>query len=373
MKKVLFVATVVKTHIMEFHIPYLKLLKEMGWETAVAARNDYDNELDCNIPYCDHYYDICFERSPVHINNALAYLKLKKVIEHGSFDVVHCHTPVGAGITRIVAKNMHQRKPVIIYTAHGFHFYKGAPVFNWAVFFPIERWLSKYTDIIVTINQEDYANALRFHRSKVVYSPGVGVNIKRFRDTIVDVSAVRNSLGLSNQTIIVLSVGEINNNKNQETVIKALARIDNQNIVYVICGQGKNRKKCEQLAKKMGLREKVIFTGYRTDTEKLYKSADIFVFPSRREGLGLAAIEAMAAGLPLITTNSGGIKEYSVDGLTGIVVSPDDEEQIAQAIKKLSMEPQLRLRMGMTNISIAEQFDINLALKVFRSIYEGVE
>lgn len=99
MKKVLFVATVVKTHIMEFHIPYLKMFKEMGWETAVAARNDYENPSDCVIPYCDTYYDIPFERNPLKLGNMKAYKRLEKVIDDGGYDIIHCHTPVGAMLT----------------------------------------------------------------------------------------------------------------------------------------------------------------------------------------------------------------------------------------------------------------------------------
>ena len=125
MKKVLFVATVVKTHIMEFHIPYLKMFKEMGWETVVAARNDYENPADCVIPYCDTYYNIPFERNPLKLGNLKAYTDLKKVIDGGGYDIIHCHTPVGAMLTRLAAKQARKNGTKVFYTAHGFHFYKG--------------------------------------------------------------------------------------------------------------------------------------------------------------------------------------------------------------------------------------------------------
>ena len=150
-KKVLFVATVVKTHIMQFHIPYLKMLQQMGWETAVAARNDYEDPQDCHIPYCDAYYDIPFERTPWKPGNLKAFAMLKKVIDQGEYDLIHCHTPVGALLTRLAAVEARRRGTTVMYTAHGFHFFKGAPLRNWLLFYPAEWLLAPLTDILLTI------------------------------------------------------------------------------------------------------------------------------------------------------------------------------------------------------------------------------
>ena len=180
MKKVLFVATVVKTHIMEFHIPYLKMFKEMGWETAVAARNDYENPADCVIPYCDTYYNVPFERNPLKPGNLKAYKELKHIIDEGEYDIIHCHTPVGAMLTRLAAKQARKQGTKVFYTAHGFHFYKGAPVINWILYYPVEKWLSRYTDVLITINKEDYERAKTFKAGKVCYVPGVGIDLKKF-------------------------------------------------------------------------------------------------------------------------------------------------------------------------------------------------
>ena len=180
MKKVLFVATVVKTHIMEFHIPYLKMFKEMGWETAVAARNDYENPADCLITYCDIYYNIPFERNPLKPGNLKAYKELKHIIDEGEYDIIHCHTPVGAMLTRLAAKQARKQGTKVFYTAHGFHFYKGAPAINWLLYYPVEKWLSRYTDVLITINKEDYERAKTFKAGKVCYVPGVGIDLKKF-------------------------------------------------------------------------------------------------------------------------------------------------------------------------------------------------
>ena len=133
-KKVLFVATVVKTHIMQFHIPYLKLFQEAGWETAVASRNDYENPSDCVIPYCDTYYDIPFERMPWKLKNLKAYRMLKEIIDREHYDIIHCHTPVGALIARLAALDARKQGTRVIYTAHGFHFFTGAPLQYWLLF-----------------------------------------------------------------------------------------------------------------------------------------------------------------------------------------------------------------------------------------------
>ena len=179
-KKVLFVATVVKTHIMQFHIPYLKMLQQMGWETAVAARNDYEDPQDCHIPYCDAYYDIPFERTPWKLGNLKAFAMLKKVIDQGEYDLIHCHTPVGALLTRLAAVEARWRGTTVMYTAHGFHFFKGAPLRNWLLFYPAEWLLAPLTDILLTINREDYQRALKhMHAKRIVYVPGVGISTEK--------------------------------------------------------------------------------------------------------------------------------------------------------------------------------------------------
>ena len=168
MKKVLFAATVVKTHIMEFHIPFLRMFQQAGWETAVAARNDYEDPGDCVIPCCDRYYDIPFERSPLKPGNLRAYRDLKRVIDEGKYNLIHCHTPVGALLTRLAALRVRKKGTKVIYTAHGFHFYRGAPILNWLVYFPAEWLCGFFTDVLITINREDYAFAQKhIHAGKV--------------------------------------------------------------------------------------------------------------------------------------------------------------------------------------------------------------
>ena len=180
MKKVLFVATVVKQHINVFHLPALKLFKDYGWETSVCARNDFDNSDDCKIPYCDNYYDIPFERNPLKIKNISCYREIKKLIEQNQYDIVYCHTPVGGAVARLAARKSRKKGTKVIYMAHGFHFYSGAPIINWLVYYPVEKWLSRYTDILITINKEDYQRGLKFKAKRIEYVPGVGIDLTKF-------------------------------------------------------------------------------------------------------------------------------------------------------------------------------------------------
>ena len=320
MKKVLFVATVVKTHIMEFHLPYLKALKEAGWETAVAARNDYENPADCVIPYCDNYYNIEFERSPFKPQNIKAYKELKKLIEENDYDVIHCHTPVGGALARLAARKARKRGTKVFYTAHGFHFCKGAHLKNWLIFYPAEKFLSRFTDVLFTINKEDYSRALKFHAKETVYVPGVGVDIDKFRNTPVDRTAKRAEIGMPEDCFLILSVGELNKNKNHELIIRALKELDNPDIHYALAGSGELLDYLKNLAASLGVENRVHFLGYRQDTAQLYKTADVLVHPSFREGLPVAVMEALASGLPVIATKIRGSADLTEDGVNGYLI-----------------------------------------------------
>ena len=345
MKKVLFVATVVKTHIMEFHIPYLKMFKEMGWETAVAARNDYENPADCVIPYCDTYYDIPFERNPLKLENLKAYKELKKVIDNGRYDIIHCHTPVGAMLARLAARQARKNGTKVFYTAHGFHFYKGAPVINWLLYYPVEKWLSHYTDVLITINKEDYERAKTFKAGKVCYVPGVGIDLKKFNVGYVDKGQKRKEIGVTLDDLVLLSVGELIPRKNHEIVIRAMSVLKQKgglnHVEYVICGRGTYEADLKKLAEELGVAEHIHFLGYRNDISEICNCADIFIFMSHQEGLPVALMEAMACGLPVICSNIRGNIDLIDDGVTGLI-SNNKPEKLAATINKMRNDTTLR-------------------------------
>lgn len=374
MKKVLFVATVVKTHIMEFHIPYLKMFKEMGWETAVAARNDYENPADCVIPYCDTYYNIPFERNPLKPGNLKAYKELKHIIDEGEYDIIHCHTPVGAMLTRLAAKQARKQGTKVFYTAHGFHFYKGAPAINWILYYPVEKWLSRYTDVLITINKEDYERAKTFKAGKVCYVPGVGIDLKKFQTNPIIRNEKRRWLcheyDIPSSATVLLSVGEVNKNKNHRVVIEALGQLKRKDIYYVICGRGPLLDEYKELSRQYKIEEQVILAGYRTDVADFYKAADVFVFPSFREGLPVAVMEAMASGLPVITTRIRGSSDLVTEGENGLLVQPKDVAGFCNAINQYANV----LKREMTaknNIEKANEYDLKHILQIYYGFYFG--
>ena len=374
MKKVLFVATVVKTHIMEFHIPYLKMFKEMGWETAVAARNDYENPSDCVIPYCDTYYDIPFERNPLKPGNMKAYKRLEKVIDDGGYDIIHCHTPVGAMLTRLAAKKARKNGTRVFYTAHGFHFYKGAPAINWILYYPVEKWLSRYTDVLITINKEDYERAKTFKAGKVCYVPGVGIDLKKFNVGYVNKERKRKEIGVSANDFVLLSVGELIPRKNHEVVIRALSVLKQRDklnhIEYVICGRGAYEADLKKLAEELGVADHIHFLGYRNDISEICNCSDLFVFMSRQEGLPVALMEAMACGLPAVCSNIRGNTDLIDDGVTGLI-SNNTPEELAEAINKMRNDTDLRDRLASAALQKIKQFDLSSVEDEMTKIYRG--
>ncbi|WP_443872199.1 glycosyltransferase [Megasphaera sp.] len=376
MAKVLFVATVVKKHIMEFHLPFLKMFQEHGWQTAVAARNDYDNPADCQIPFCDDYYDIPFERNPFKAGNITAYKKLKKIIDTDHYDIIHCHTPVGAALARLAAREARRKGTKVIYTAHGFHFYKGAPLINWLIFYPTERWLAHDTDVLITINKEDYKRAQSFKAGKVVYVPGVGVDLKKFHISPIDKVKKREELGIPNDDFVLLSVGELIPRKNHQVVLRALGILKQQgkleNIQYIICGQGDKLAELRKLAQTLNIAENVHFLGYRRDISEICNASDVFMFMSLQEGLPVALMEAMACGLPAVCTDIRGNTELVDNGVTGLIVA-NTPEDTKRAIERLQDKAAFRDELSVHALSKIKQFDLSHVLPIMQNIYRGGE
>ena len=372
MKKVLFVATLVKNHIAEFHLPYLKLFKELGWETAVAAKNDYENPADCVIPYCDVFFDVPFERSPLKKKNLEAYRQVKRIICEGSYDIIHCHTPVGATTARLAAREARKKGTKVIYTAHGFHFYKGAPLVNWLLYYPVEQLLAPLTDVLITINREDFDRAQRRLRAKkTVYIPGVGIDTAQFRGNEEKGAALRRELGIPENAEVLLSVGDLNKNKNHRAVLEAMAGMEERNLYYVVCGRGLLKESLEAFTRKKGLSDRVRFMGYRSDVAVFYAMADVFVFPSFREGLSVSVMEAMASGKPIICSRIRGNTDMVEDGVNGFLIDPHSPRSIALAIARLE-DADKRAEMGRNNREKAEQFDLPQIVERYREIYLGI-
>ncbi len=365
-KKVLFTATVVKTHINVFHLPYLKWFKEQGYEVHVAAKNDFVNE-PCIIPNCDKFYDIHFARFPFSKVNIKAYKQLKKIIKENNYDIIHCHTPVAGVLTRLAARNC--KNTTVAYTAHGFHFFKGAPLLNWLIYYPVERFCAMFTDKLITINKEDYERAKKFSlrkNGKVYCVPGVGIDIEKIRNTKVDILQKKKELGIPEKIPVLLSVGELNKNKNHIVVLNALSKLKDKRFIYLICGRGVLKECLEGKIKELGLNNTVKLLGYRNDITEILKIADLFIFPSEREGLPVSLIEAMAADLPAIASNVRGNRDLiSKKNL----FEPDNVDALVRLIEKQldNIENSKRSKVEYKNL---EQYSLQNVLKQMAGIYK---
>lgn len=331
MKRALLIATV-SGFIPQFEYNNVKILQQSGYEVHYASNFHnvfYENTTKKISGMNMICHQIDFERSPFNIvKNVLAYKQLKALVHNETFDLVHCHTPMGGVIGRIVFRK--HTGCCIYYTAHGFHFYKGAPLKNWLIYYPVEYWLARYTDVLITINQEDYKNARKFRAKKVVYVPGVGINTTV--DNSIDIKNKRAELEIPENAFLMLSVGELNRNKNHEIIIKAMAEIKNEELHYIICGQGKNFNKLQNLIQTLGLKERVKLLGFRSDINEIYPCADVFVHPSYREGLSAALMEAMSYGLPCIASAIRGNRDLIDDKIGGYIIKPNDKKGFAEAI-----------------------------------------
>ena len=383
MKRVLFVTTI-SGFLPQFEKNDVKLLKQMGCQIHYASNFTnpiyaFDKtELEKN-RVALHQIDI--EKSPAKINkNIKAIKQLIKIIDENDIDIVHCHNPMGGVAARIAAR-AGKRKPKVIYTAHGFHFYKGAPMMNWLLFYTAERFLARYTDIIVTINREDYIRAKKFRLKKngeVYLIHSVGVDKEKFAPRPELRETKRAELGIPADAFHIVTAAELNENKNQKLVIEAVAALKNKskidadkayNIYYTICGKGPNEDKLRELIKAYGLENNVSLLGYRTDMDEILQTADVFAFPSIREGLGVAAIEALMCNVPLIAADNRGTREYVSDGNNGIVCRYDAVDEFEEAIELLYRNTAYRKRMADRCRESVKKFTIEEVEKTMTKVY----
>lgn len=332
MKKVLFTATV-DSHIELFHVPFLKWFKDQGYEVHVATNGDN------NISYCDKKIKISFERSPYKINNLKAIKSLKKIIDKENYDIIHTHTPMGSVVTRLAARKARKNGTRVIYTAHGFHFYKGAPLLNWLLFYPVEKILARYTDDLITINKEDYHLAKNKFKTNVYYVPGVGIDENKFNFKMSnkEKNELRESLGLKADDFVMIYPAELSVRKNQEWLINSIKDliINNSNIHLLLPGRDNLNGKIQALVKEFGLENNIHFLGFRNDIPKLLMISDIAISSSKQEGLPVNIMEAMYLGLPIIATDCRGNRDLVEDGKNGFIIDIGDSNMLSLCINKV--------------------------------------
>lgn len=367
--RVLLTATVM-SHIAHFHKSLIDMLHGYGCEVHIAARNDLIDKQGLSLDTADKIFDIPFRRSPYSFSNIKAYIELKKYIETYNYEIIHCNTPMGAVITRLAAKSLRKRGTKVLYTAHGFHFYRKAPIKNWLLYYPVEKWLSLYTDALITINQEDYRLARKRFYCDVFYVPGVGVDLSRFRPESFIRQQKREELGIRDGTVVLLSVGELSKNKNHATALKAISRLTNNNFLYIICGSGELEEHLKRLAMKLKIDHKVKFLGFRDDIPEVCLASDVFIFPSFREGLPVAVMEAMCAGLPIVCSAIRGNVDLVSDRVGGYLHDPCDVIGFAHSIEKLICDEELRNKMGRTNQREVIRYEKQVVTDIMQTIYK---
>lgn len=368
MKKVLFSATV-DSHILAFHLPFLKWFKEHGYEVHVATNGDAE------IPYCDKKIKISFERSPFKLNNIKAIFQLKKVISKEKYDIIHTHTPMGSVVTRLVAKGARKHGTRVIYTAHGFHFFKGAPLLNWVLFYPVEKYLSKYTDTLILINKEDYNLAKRkFKKCRdIEYVPGVGIDEEKFSEKMTkkDKTEFRKILGLKDTDFVMIYPAELSNRKRQIWLINTVSSLlkENKDIHLLLPGKDSLNGKCQELTKELGLESQIHFLGFRNDIPKLLQISDLSVSSSRQEGLPVNIMEAMYVGLPIVASDCRGNRDLIKDGENGYIIPLDDLEMFVDRVEIIYGNKNLRSKLKKTNKNEIKHYMLKNILSKMKRIY----
>lgn len=375
-KKIL-ILTSVGGFVTQFELENIKVLQSLGYTVYHATdleHPSYPIHREILEQMGVQLYHVPIAKSPyLFLENWKAYQELKEVIKREQIDIIHCHNPVGGVVGRILGFRFAKKGIRVIYTAHGFHFYKGAPLKNRVFFYPVEKCLARATDVLITINHEDYENGKKLHlrpNGKVYQIPGVGIRKERLCGLPDANISIRKKYGIPMEAFHMISIGELNQNKNHAVVIKAMAEINKSDIYYTICGEGMERKNLQELIEKLGLEKRVFLVGYQEEIAPYLQSGEVFVFPSVREGLGMAALEGMAMGLPVIASKNRGTLEYIRDGENGLFCSCNSSTEFARAIENLYENPQMRKDMGCFAKDTTKGFTLEETTKKMRAIYQ---
>ena len=372
MKKVLFVATITK-HINTFHIPYLKWFKEQGYEVHVASRGDEP------IEDCDKHFNIPFERFPLKMQNIKAYKQLKNIINGNKYEIIHCHTPVGGVLTRLAAKKARKKyNTKVIYTAHGFHFYKGAPLLNWIIYYPIEKICARWTDCLITITNEDYEFARKHLKAKnIEHVNGIGMNTERLTKELTqeEKNKFREILEIKNDDIVFSYIAELNANKNQILLIKTMKELkkERSNIKLLLIGEGPLKNEYQKYIKENNLEDEVKILGKRKDINELLSITDIYLASSKREGLPVNVMEAMYKGLPIIVTDNRGHRELIQNLENGCICEKKDIENFENKIQELLKDISMINNMKEKNKILVKKYELEEVKSKMKEIYKDME
>lgn len=351
MSKILFVANVAKEHILKFHLPQMRVFRKHGWQVDVACAGEDD------IPHCDHQYRTSWERTPFTSNTLKGIRELTAILKNEHYDIVYCHTPVGGVVARLAAKKARKRGTKVIYCAHGLHMFKGAPLINWLMYYPIEKYLAHFTDVFFTVNRADRDFVEKHMNKRIIKTlvPEVGVDFKRLQ--ITDKAAVRaqyrQALGIPANAPVLIYVAEVIPNKNQKLLIDALQALlpAFPDCHLLLVGPEHDGGVLKAYVNDRGLNDHVSLLGWRSDIGELLCTADICTASSIREGFGINLIEAMYCGLPVVATDNRGHQMAVEHGKNGFLVPVNDPAAMAERISALLTDSELYERMRHVDVT----------------------
>jgi len=351
-----------------FYLPNIEVALRNGYEVNVGINRKYPDLVKSEHPI--HFFDSNIFRSIFDLkNNYKAYRNLNNLLNASHFDIIHCNTPIGGVLGRICGKKAKVDK--VIYTVHGFHFYRGQNIIKKNIFRLVERALARMTDVIITINEEDYINAKNFKLKKggkVFKISGVGLDTNPILTQDSKIFSLMNEFSIKDSDIVLLTVGDLVKNKNTITLIKCMKYLDN-NFKLIICGKGVLEQKLKFFVKKQRLEDRIIFTGYRSDINDFYELANIFVFSSFREGLPRVTMEAMAHGLPCIVSNIRGNVDLIDHELGGYLCKPKSYKEFAHRIKSISYDKDKVNSMKLWNERKIKNYDVEVVRKQIQNVY----
>jgi glycosyltransferase EpsD len=370
MKKILFVANIHK-HFRAFHIPYIEYLKKDGYEVHVAA-----NDSSTLIPEADKQFDLPINRSPFSKNNIIAIKKLKTILAEEKYSLIHCHTAMGSVVARLAARRFRARGSLkVLYTVHGFHFYKGSSKLYWMLYYPIEKYLSRYTDGLITINDEDYKLAIsnNFKCKNIFKTFGIGINNTKFNNVSFDNRIqIRKMNGYPNDSFIIIYIAEFIHRKNHKFILDSIPLLKEKidNFKFIFAGRGLLKEELEKFSNIRGLTENVDFLGFRRDIGELISMSDIGVSVSKQEGLPMNIAEEMFAGKPIIASKIRGHVDLIEHGVNGFLYTSGDRHAFVSQISELYKNRELYNTISKNVKKGVKKYELSSCLEEMKLIYK---
>lgn len=372
MKKALLMAPMTSVHY-KFNRANIQALKELGYEIHLLANfNNGEGAQKNNSEHAEEFkregitvHSLPYKRRSV-LGNLSLVKETRKILKAEKFDLIHTHTETGGLIMRL-AKGA-SRNSTFVYTPHGMSFYKGSSLKSQLVYRPVERWIASGMQFNLAMNEEELQVFQKWNEKKARFVHGVGLNREKIlssaNEELKDLE-----LKSENNPFVILSVGELDENKNHAVVIRALSKLKGENFLYVICGIGPLKEELESLATELGIGKKVLLAGYRKDIPTVLNHSDLFVFPSHHEGLPVSVMEAMTVGLPVVCSRIRGNVDLIEDGVNGYLCSADDETAFLTAIKTLMKDAEKRKAFGETSRIKSENYGFENVVEELRKIY----